>query len=130
MPCRLVPVPWSMPWCDRNRSVRRVAAIAFQVRPGEQQDADVDQEDNGHADEQWDVLGESQDADESKSEGEDDDESSYLWKGFSLVDPLATDQAVPEATLIVQRLLPIEVDVTVILRRPYACRTALGIDIQ
>jgi len=119
-----------MPRCDRNRSVRRVAAIAFKVRSGEQQDADIDQEDNRHTDEQWDVLGESKDADESKSEGEHDDESSHLWEGFSLVDPLATDQAVPEAALIVQCLLPIEEDVTVILRRPYPCRTALGIDIQ
>ena len=130
MSCRLIPVPWSMPWCDRNRSVGRVAAIALKVRSCEQQDADIDHEDNRHADEQWDVLGESQDADERKSEGEDDDESGHLREGFSPVDPLATDQAVPEAALIVQCLLPIEEDVTIILRRSYPCWTALGIDIQ
>ena len=126
----LVPVPGPMPWGDRNRSVRRVAAIAFQVCPGEEKDADIDQEDNRHSDEQGDVVGESQEANQGEGEGEHDHEPGHLGECLPLVNALSADETVPEAALIVKRLVPVEVDIAVIFRRSNPCGASLGIDVQ
>lgn len=110
--------------------MRGAALITFQVYPREQKNSDINQQHDCHPDEQWDVVGESKQADERQAERQYDDEAGHLGKGFLAIEWPATDQATSKLAVIIDCLIPVQKDVTIFPAHSDACGLFSGNDIK
>ena len=96
----------------------RATSVAVQVRPGEQENADVEQEHDGHAQQERDVVREAQDAHQGQGEGQHDHESGDLRECLASVEGAAAGQAATKLPIVIEGLIPLQEHVSGVLEGP------------